>query len=125
MDLTIICPTYNEINFIDTLITKLCADDGLKKEVLIVDGGSNDGTRGRVLKWIQLYPNLQLLDNKNRDATHAFNIGYKHSTGKCIAFVGAHAEYAKNYFRNALGYLNRNKCDVVGGCLHQQGKTRM
>ena len=48
MELSVICPTLNEINFIDQLIDDLCANDGLEKEVLILDGGSTDGTTDRV-----------------------------------------------------------------------------
>ena len=48
MELSVICPSLNEINFIDQLIDDLCANDGLEKEVLILDGGSIDGTVDRV-----------------------------------------------------------------------------
>ena len=123
MELSVICPTYNEIDFIDTLIENLCFNDGLEKEILIVDGGSMDGTIEKVKLLINKYSSLKLLENPFRTSTHAFNIGYKYSTGKFIAFVGAHASYDKNYFTSGLNCLRQNECDVVGGPLKQKGKT--
>src|SRR6187399_3222814 len=102
MELSVICPTYNEISFIDRLIEQLCADDGVQKEILITDGGSVDGTRDRVLFLMKDYPSLRLIENPGRTSTHAFNIAYKSSKGKFIAFVGAHAEYNLNYFKSGI-----------------------
>ena len=123
MELSVICPTYNEIDFIDALIDNLCINDGLEKEILIVDGGSVDGTIEKVKLLMNKYSSLKLLKNPFRTSTHAFNIGYKFSTGKFIAFVGAHANYDKNYFTSGLDCLRRNECDVVGGPLNQKGKS--
>ena len=123
MELSVICPTYNEIDFIDALIDNLCIIDGLEKEILIVDGGSVDGTIEKVNLLMNKYSSLKLLKNPFRTSTHAFNIGYKFSTGKFIAFVGAHANYDKNYFTSGLDCLRRNECDVVGGPLNQKGKS--
>ena len=44
MELSIICPTYNEEKHIGALIDSLMVDDGVEKELFIVDGGSTDGT---------------------------------------------------------------------------------
>ncbi len=123
MVLSVICPSYNEIDFIDILVDNLSYEDGLEKEILIVDGGSEDGTRERLEFLMKKYPVLKLLENPFRTSTHAFNIGYKYSKGKYIAFVGAHANYEKDYFTAGVECLGRNECDVVGGPLKQKGKT--
>lgn len=123
MELSVICPTYNEIDFIDTLVDNLCLNDGLEKEILFVDGGSDDGTNEKLKLLMKKYSILKLLENPFRTSTHAFNIGYKFSTGKFIAFVGAHANYEKDYFTSGLDCLRSNECDVVGGPLKQKGKT--
>lgn len=123
MELSIICPTYNEIKFIDAVVASLCADDGLKKEVLIVDGGSADGTIERVKSLAKDFPSLRLVNNPGRTSTHAFNTGFGNSTGKYVAFVGAHATYDKDYFKYGVSYLDNNECDAVGGPLKQMGKT--
>jgi dolichol-phosphate mannosyltransferase len=57
--LSILVPTLNEADNIDRLVTRLMAvieKDGLEAEVLIVDGGSTDGTQAQVQKWTSDYP---------------------------------------------------------------------
>ena len=57
--LSILVPTLNEADNIDRLVTRLVAvieKDGLEAEVLIVDGGSTDGTQAQVQKWTSDYP---------------------------------------------------------------------
>ncbi len=123
MELSVICPTYNEISFIGKLVVQLCADDGIEKEILITDGGSTDGTREKVRELMKSFPSLRLIENPMRTSTHAFNLAFKHSTGKYIAFVGAHAAYDRNYFSTGVDLLKRDECDAVGGPLKQEGKT--
>ena len=123
MELSVICPTLNEINFIDQLIDDLCANDGLEKEVLILDGGSIDGTVDRVRELQKKYSCLTLISNPRRTSTAAFNIGFDSAKGQYIAFVGAHARYSKDYFKFGAEVLRSGVCDVVGGPLEQQGKT--
>ncbi len=123
MDLSIICPTYNEIDFIEKVVATLCFEDGLKKEILIVDGGSTDGTVEKV-KQLQLkYSNLIYLNNLRKTSTTAFNLGCKNSQGENIAFVGAHASYSENYFSVGVKALRDGTCDAIGGTLEQVGKT--
>lgn len=122
MQLSIICPTYNEKNYIEKVCLSLNVDDGIEKEILFADGGSNDGTREKILQLKSIYSNVHLIDNPLKSATHGFNTAFQHAKGKYIAFVGAHAEYDKDYFKQALFYLEKDECDAVGGPLVQKGK---
>ncbi len=123
MELSIICPTYNERKFIDAVVNSLCADDGLQKEILITDGGSDDGTQERVQELVKTHPQLRLIDNPGKTSTLAFNTSFPKSSGKYIAFVGAHAEYDRDYFKTGISLLENNECDVAGGVLKQKGKS--
>jgi len=123
MDLSIICPTYNEIKFISKTVADLCAVDGLKKEILLVDGGSIDGTVEQIKILQSQYPNLKFIHNPRKTSTAAFNIGCDIAEGEFIAFVGAHATYSSNYFSEGVSLLKAGECDAVGGTLNQEGKS--
>ena len=124
MILSIIIPVYNEINFIDTLLQSLL-NDTFEMQVLLVDGGSTDGTRERINEWSVKHPKIKMVDNPQRFVSSGFNKAYALSTGKFIAFIGAHAHYPKNYFSTAIKILENDESDAVGGSLRQIGKTEM
>ena len=42
--LTIIVPVFNEKRFVRTILKKLINTKGLKKQIIVVDDGSSDGT---------------------------------------------------------------------------------
>jgi glycosyltransferase involved in cell wall biosynthesis len=124
MTLSIIIPVYNEINFIDTLLQSLITDE-FSMEILLVEGGSTDGTRKRIAEWTAKYSFIKMVDNPQRFVSPGFNKAYAISTGKYIAFIGAHAYYPKKYFSTAIKVLENNESDAVGGPLNQMGKTAM
>jgi glycosyltransferase involved in cell wall biosynthesis len=121
--ISIIVPVYNEIKFIDKLIESLESDNSVESEILLVDGGSEDGTIERILHWQSRYPNIKLIRNAKRYVSHGFNLAYNSSSGEYIAFIGAHASYPPNYFSKAISYIRTGKCDVVGGPLRQEGRS--
>lgn len=116
---TIIIPCRNEEKFIgkclDSLVLQTYSKDLI--EVLVVDGMSSDKTREIVRNYSQKYPFVRLLNNANKYTPFAFNIGIKNSKGSVIAFMGAHAGYAKNYISKCVLALEQYGADNVGGTL--------
>jgi GT2 family glycosyltransferase len=123
VELSIICPTYNEAKHIEGLTQSLNSPDGLQKEIIYVDGGSTDGTREKILALQKQFGNVVLVDNPERYVSKGFNKAFEDSKGSFIAFVGAHARYSEDYFSRGVNYLKQDECDVVGGYLVQQGRT--
>jgi glycosyltransferase involved in cell wall biosynthesis len=125
VQLSIICPVFNEIQFIDQLYASLKVNDGLNKEIFFVDGGSTDGTVEKLKQFTEGNAQVYYLHNVKRSSTEAFNLAFVHCKAPYIAFVGAHAEYDANYFKHAFDYLEKDECDAVGGPLIQKGKTNI
>lgn len=123
IELSIICPTLNERRNIEALTRTFQAADGLSKEIIYVDGGSTDGTREKIQELQTQYSNVLLVDNPDRYVSKGFNKAYAASSGRYIAFVGAHTHYADDYFSRGVQCLRSNECDVVGGFLLYEGRT--
>jgi glycosyltransferase involved in cell wall biosynthesis len=87
----------------------------LDKELLIIDGGSTDGTREIVNIWTGKYSNIRLLENPDRYVPFALNIAIKNSTGNPIIRIDAHSDYAPDYFEKILETFETTGADIVGG----------
>ena len=123
IQLSIIIPLHNEINYIDLLMQSVLQNDGIDKEIFLVDGGSTDGTIEKIERYEKQYPNITLVNNERQFVSYGFNKAFPLTKGKYITLMGAHAEYPMGFFNIGISFLESNECDVVGGPLKQLGKT--
>jgi glycosyltransferase involved in cell wall biosynthesis len=114
---TIICPTYNEEKFIASCIDSLLTQDFPQEdlEILVVDGRSTDKTREIISEYASKYEFIRLLDNPNRTAPCALNIGIREAKGEVIMRIDAHSDYPQNYVSTLVRYLFELSADNVGG----------
>ena len=114
--LSVICPVYNEVKYIDVCIRSILLQDYSQRnlEVLFVDGLSSDGTRDIIKRYSVEYPFIKLLDNPHRIVPFAMNIGIESAVGDIIMRLDAHALYPSNYFSTLVSELNRLGADNVG-----------
>jgi glycosyltransferase involved in cell wall biosynthesis len=119
---SIVCPVYNEANYIDDLLQSLLGKEEINKELILVDGGSQDETIAIITARMKMDARIKLIHNPERYVSQGFNKAYAICSGQYIALVGAHAIYPKNYFSKAVYYLQHESADAVGGPLQQTGK---
>lgn len=114
---TVVCPIYNEIRYIDAFIASVAAQDYPKElvEVLLVDGMSEDGTREKINGYLSRYKYIRLIDNPRRIAPAAMNIGIRLSKADVIIRLDAHSIYPANYFSVLVEQLYALGADNVGG----------
>ena len=101
--ISIIIPTYNEATYIDKCLKSIFAQTISQEnvEIIVVDGGSTDGTKSIVSK----YQNVILLDNPK----------IENSTGDYIIRMDAHSNYENDYIEKCIYYLKETGADNVGG----------
>ena len=114
---SIIVPVYNEEKYIEKCVNSLLAQNlEQSREIIFVDGGSTDATLKILQGYKEKYPELiSVLDNPNKTAPHAMNIGIEHSKGKYIVRIDAHAVYGEDYVSKCIYYLENTDADNVGG----------
>src|SRR3989338_7538672 len=77
MESIVILPTFNEAENIEELVSRIFTFVPFTK-VLVVDGGSPDGTASIVESMQAHYPNLKLLKQKTKNGLgHAYIEGFK------------------------------------------------
>lgn len=128
--LSVICPVYNERQYIIKCVESILAQDFPKDklEVLFVDGMSSDETRQIISSYVDKYSFIRMLDNPERIVPCAMNIGIMEAKGDVIMRLDAHAIYPFNYFSVLVDALFELSADNVGAVcctevLHKTQKT--
>lgn len=82
---TVMTPTYNRAHVLDRVYESLCAQTCQDFEWIVVDDGSADNTRERVLAWQQesRFP-IHYLWQENQHKKTAFNLGVRHACGEWL-----------------------------------------
>ena len=111
--LTIIIPVYNEVKTINTLLKKVL-DLKIKKQVIIIDDFSTDGTRKVLLKYKNKV-NKIIFHNSNLGKGAAIQAARKFIKGRYVVIQDADLEYNPKDLLKLLKKIKRFKLDVVYG----------
>ena len=84
-------------------------------EILVMDGGSTDGTRDIVQQMARDESRIRLIDNPGRIQSTGLNIGLDLAAGKYIIRLDAHSVYPRDYLALLIETSLRTGCDNVGG----------
>ena len=116
---TIILPTLNERAFIrDCLDTLLRQDYSGIVEILVVDGGSTDGTQDIIAT---VEGPIRLIDNPKMTAAAAMNLGIKNCSTGVFVRVDCHTLYAPDYVSKSVESFTSSGATVVGGPMRPEG----
>ncbi len=113
---SVIIPMLNEAGFVGPCIDGFLAQttDAIV-EILVIDGGSTDGSDLEVLRRRSLDRRVRLVRNPRRLAAAAANIGIDESVGEVLCFVSAHGVPDPGYVGTALAVLDETGAVGVGG----------
>jgi len=117
--LSIIIPVYNERTTLEELVSRVMeVEVGLKREIILVDDGSSDGTREVYPKLTERWPDetirVELLD-RNRGKGAALRAGFAIASGDIILIQDADLEYDPRDYPRLLKPILEGKADVVYG----------
>lgn len=117
MKLSVIIPVYNEAATIETIIRRIAAVP-VRKEMIVVDDGSTDGTRD-ILATMEATENPLSLrtffhkENKGKGA--AIRTGLAAVTGDVVVIQDADLEYHPEDYPTALKLIEEEWADAVYG----------
>jgi len=117
MIISAIIPCYQEIGTIETVLSQMSQQHShdFDLEFLVVDGGSNDGTLEIIQEWVKKDVRFVLINNPQKTANHAFNLGINHSKGSHFALINAHTYYPSNYLQVLWETMKKTNCAGVSG----------
>jgi glycosyltransferase involved in cell wall biosynthesis len=110
---SLIVTVLDEASAIDSLLLSVAGQTRPPDEVVIVDGGSSDGTLERLQEWAERLP-LRVLEVAGANIARGRNLAIEAATGELIAVTDAGVRLDAQWLEQLLSRLSTD-IDVVGG----------
>jgi glycosyltransferase involved in cell wall biosynthesis len=124
MNLSVIIPVYNEVESIHEIVKRV-KDTGLAWEIILIDDGSEDGTRN-LLKEMDSHGNVRvILHKENLGKGAAVRTGLDAARGDILLIQDADLEYDPRDYPVLLKPLEEGIADVVYGSRFLGGPRRV
>ena len=123
MNLTVVIPVYNEVHNISEIIKRVQAQK-LASEVIIVDDGSQDGTRDLLKEMDGKKKVRVILHEQNKGKGAAVVTGMKAARGDVLLIQDADLEYDPRDYPHILKPIEEGIADVVYGSRFLGGPRR-
>ena len=113
-------PVYNEVRYVDEIINKVISTDigNIKKEIIIIESNSTDGTRDLVKKYENRSEFKIFYEEKPAGKGHAVKNGLKLATGDIILIQDADLEYNPDEYSLLLKPIINGSAKFVLGSRH-------
>ena len=113
LKLSIIVPVYNEKKTINKILNKIHKLNGIKKEIIVIDDASSDGTR-EILKRNKKKINKLIIHKANKGKGGAIKSAQKFITGNVVIIQDADLEYDPSDYMKLLKFIIKGYKVVYG-----------
>ena len=112
--LTVLIPCFNEKKTISKIIKKV-KQQKLKKQIIVIDDCSNDGTRTVLKKKLKKNIDKLILHKRNYGKGASINSAKKFIKGDIVLIQDADLEYSPNDYKKLIKPIQNKKIKVVYG----------
>lgn len=111
---SVIVPVYNVENYIEKCIDSLLGQTLEDIEIIIVNDGSTDNSKDKIMPYIEKFPNkIKYLEKQNGGLSSARNYGMPSATGEYIAFLDSDDYVEKDMYESMYNKAIEEKSDFV------------
>jgi len=110
---SVLIPAWNEEGTIEETIEAIFNIDYPIKEIIVINDGSTDKTKGIVQRLQEKYSRLKLINKENTGKGDSLNVGIEKAEGEIIAVIDADSYPAKDSFKKLVGFFEDNEVGAV------------
>jgi glycosyltransferase involved in cell wall biosynthesis len=116
---SVVLPCRNDEPYISRCLYSVLATDYPRErlEILVADGGSSDGTRPLLVRYVAMHPTIVLLDNPRGTTPAGLNVAIRAASGDIVIPMDPHVLYPPDYIPRLVAGLQESSADNVGGAL--------
>ena len=114
---SVLVPIYNEVDHVDEMLDRIRASP-VDKEIIIIDDGSSDGTREKLMQ-LRPSPDLTVIfHHQNCGKGAAIRTGLCYARGEFVLIQDSDLEYDPQDYAALLQPLQGGRANVVYGVRH-------
>ena len=125
--ISIIVPVYNEEATVGQVLARLLTVDlPARREIIVLNDGSRDGTRRALDAFAVEHPEVAVIhlpDNRGKGHAHAVRMGIARSTGTVVAIQDADLELDPAQLSQLVAPILSGEADVVYGSRFLTGSS--
>ncbi len=110
---SVIMPVHNAARYLGECLDSLCAQTHGGFEVICVDDGSADDSKGIVSRYASMDTRIRLLTQAHSNAGAARNRGYELSRGKYILFLDADDVFSPDLIGTLVDAIEKENADIA------------
>ena len=111
---SIVVPVYNVEDYIERCLDSLLNQTLEDIEIIVVNDGSTDGSKQRIIPYIEKYPNkIKYLEKENGGLSSARNFGIPEASGEYIAFLDSDDYVEKDMYEKMYEKAINENSDMV------------
>jgi len=111
---SIVIPSYNQAQFLESMILSVLNQSYPNFKYIIIDGGSTDGSV-KIIKKYEKYL-AYWISEKDKGQSEAINKGFRRSTGEILAYLNSDDTYSKGTLLYIARYFQKHPdIDLIYG----------
>ena len=111
--ITVVVPAYNSEGTILRCINSILNQTYQDIQLIVVDDGSEDGTRTIVEEFQKQDSRIELISIRNSGVSHARNVGIDNARGEYITFVDSDDYIDEVMYESLMKKLNEYNADIA------------
>ena len=113
MDVSIIIPVYNVQEYLSICLDSVVNQTIINKEIIIINDGSTDNCYEIMNEYKMKFPEIIIINQKNKGISETRNVGLKVAKGEYVAFVDSDDFIELDMFEKMYNKAKRQSADIV------------